>query len=148
MYDFSLRRRVTMFFGMIFLFLPLIFGGGWLSYSTLMKYLSFPSEMTFSSFFIYGFSAVFILSPVAFFSLWPIFLKRNVSVEVQSKLAKYMVCVFVISVGLQLGVKVLFTNKLEAKGYVACPRTPDNWSPGMSTKYVLSPKKCNAVQTR
>jgi len=45
-----------------------------LSLTTLEKYFAFPSELLFSSFFVYGFSAVFILTPVAFFSLWPIFL--------------------------------------------------------------------------
>lgn len=51
MQDFPFKRRVGMFFGLLCLFVPLILGGGLLSLATLKEYFSFPSELSFSSFF-------------------------------------------------------------------------------------------------
>jgi len=142
MQDFPFKRRVGMFFGLLCLFVPLILGGGLLSLATLKEYFSFPSELSFSSFFVYGFSAVFILTPVAFFSLWPILLGRRVSIEIQKHLTKYMIAVFVITAAFQIGFKFYFSSKLEDKGYIACPGTPKAWMPGMTTKYVKNIKFC------
>ncbi|WP_235814465.1 DUF1240 domain-containing protein [Pectobacterium odoriferum] len=123
--------------------MPLILGGGLLSLTTLKEYFTFPSELSFSYFFVYGFSGVFILTPVAFFSLWPIFLGRRVSIEIQRYLTKYMIALLVITVIFQIGFKVYFSNKLEAKGYVACPGATKAWIPGMSTRYVKNIKLCS-----
>lgn len=131
-----------MFFGMLCLYVPLILWGGLLSLTTLKEYFAFPSELSFSSFFVYGFSAVFILTPVAFFSLWPIFLGRRVSIKIQRYVTKYMIAVFIITVAFQIGFKVYFSNKLEGKGYVVCPGTPKAWIPGMATSYVKDPQRC------
>lgn len=143
MVDFPFKRRVGMFIGTLCLFVPLILGGGWLAFTTLKEYYSFPSELSFSSFFVYGFSSVLILTPVAFFSLWPIFLGRRVSTEMQKYLTKYMITVFIITVFFQIGFKVYFSNVLEFKGYVVCPGTPKAWMPGMATKYVKDPQRCH-----
>ncbi|WP_258029975.1 hypothetical protein [Pectobacterium odoriferum] len=67
MQGFTFKNRVGMFFGLLCLYVPLILGGGLLSLTTLKEYFTFPSELSFSSFFVYGFSGVFILTPVAFF---------------------------------------------------------------------------------
>lgn len=131
-----------MFLGMLCLYVSLILGGGLLSLTTLKEYFSFPTELSFSSFFVYGFSAVFILTPVAFFSLWPIFLGRRVSIEIQKYLTKYMIAMFIITIAFQIGFKFYFLNKLEAKGYVACPGAPKAWMPGMATRYVKDPQHC------
>jgi len=143
MQEFPFKRRVGMFFGMLCLYVPLILVGGLLSLTTLKEYFAFPSELSFSSFFVYGFSAVFILTPVAFFSLWPIFLGRRVSIEIQKYLTKYMIVVFVITVAFQIGFQFYFLNKLEDKGYVACPGAPKSWIPGMATRYVKNIKFCS-----
>ncbi|HGN9109582.1 TPA: hypothetical protein ACK1J9_001556 [Enterobacter hormaechei] len=142
MEDFSFKRRVGMFFGMLCFYVPLILWGGLLSLTTLKEYFAFPSELSFSSFFVYGFSAVFILTPVAFFSLWPIFLGRRVSIKIQRYVTKYMIAVFIITVAFQIGFKVYFSNKLEGKGYVVCPTPPKAWIPGMATSYVKDPQRC------
>ncbi|POT79291.1 hypothetical protein C3378_12020 [Klebsiella michiganensis] len=139
---FSFKRRIGMFLGMLCLYVPLILGGGVFSFNTLKEYLTFPSELSFSSFFVYGFSAVFILSPVAFFSLWPIFLGRRVSIQIQKYVTKYMIILFIVTVVIQIGFKVYFSNKLEDKGYVACPDIPKGWMPGMATRYVKDPRNC------
>lgn len=143
MQDFPFKRRVGMFLGMLCLYVPLILGGGLLSLTTLKEYFAFPSELSFSSFFVYGFSAVFILTPVAFFSLWPICFGRRVSIEIQRYLTKYMIVMFIITVAFQIGFKFYFSNKLEAKGYVACQTTPNAWFFGMATKYVMPPVTCD-----
>lgn len=143
MQGFPFKSRVGMFFGMLCLYVPLTLGGGVLSLTTLKEYFAFPSELSFSSFFVYGFSAVFILTPVAFFSLWPIFLGRRVSIEMQRYLTKYMIAVFFITVAFQIGFKVYFTNKLEDKGYVACPGALKAWVPGMATRYVKNIQLCS-----
>jgi hypothetical protein len=143
MCEFPFKRRVGMFLGMIFLYAPLIVGGAWLSLITLKEYFSFPSELSFSSFFVYGFSAVFILSPVAFFSLWPIFLRRRVSIEIQRYLIKYMIVMFIATIIFQIGFKIYYLNELDVKGYVACPGTPTAWIPGMATRYVKDPQGCH-----
>ncbi|RKQ41416.1 DUF1240 domain-containing protein [Enterobacter sp. R1(2018)] len=142
MQNFPFKRRVGMFLGMLCLYVPLILGGGLLSLTTLKEYFAFPTELSFSSFFVYGFSAVFILTPVAFFSLWPIFLGRRVSIEIQKYLTKYMIAMFIITIAFQVGFKFYFLNKLEAKGYVACPGAPEAWMPGMATRYVKDPQHC------
>lgn len=143
MQDFPFKRRIGMFFGMLCLYVPLILGGGLLSLTTLKEYFAFPSELLFSSFFVYGFSAVFILTPVAFFSLWPVFIGRRVSIEIQRYLTKYMIVVFIITIAFQIGFKFYFSNKLEDKGYVVCPGTPKAWMPGMATRYVKYPQICS-----
>ncbi|HEF0011059.1 DUF1240 domain-containing protein [Citrobacter braakii] len=142
MQEFPFKRRVGMFFGMLCLYVPLILVGGGLSLTTLREYYEFPSELSFSSFFVYGFSAVFILTPVAFFSLWPIFLGRRVSMKVQKIVTKYMIAVFIVTVAFQVGFKIYFSNKLENKGYVVCPDTPKAWVPGMATRYAKDPQSC------
>lgn len=131
-----------MFFSMLCLYVPLILGGGLLSLIALKEYFAFPSELSFSSFFVYGFCAVFILTPVAFFSLWPIFLGRRVSIEIQKHLTKYMIAVFIVTVVFQIGFKIYFSKELEYKGYIACPGTPKAWIPGMATRYVKDPQRC------
>lgn len=143
MQGFPVKRRLGMFLGLLCLYVPLILGGGLLSLITLKEYFSFPDELSFSSFFVYGFSAVFILTPVAFFSLWPIFLGRRVSIEIQKYLTKYMFAVFIVTVAFQVGFKVYFSSKLEGKGYVVCPGTPKAWMPGMATRYVKNIKFCS-----
>lgn len=143
MQNFPFKRRVGMFLGMLCLYVPLILGGVLLSITTLKEYFSFPSELLFSSFFVYGFSAVFILTPVVFFSLWPIFLGRRVSIEMQRYITKYMTSVFIVTVDFQIGFKVYFSSKLESKGYIACQATPNAWFLGMATKYVMPPVTCD-----
>ncbi len=143
MQNFPFKRRVGIFLGMLCLYVPLILGGGLLSLTTLKEYFAFPSELSFSSFFVYGFSAVFILTPVAFFSLWPIFFGRRVSIEMQRYLTKYMIAMFIITVAFQIGFKVYFSNKLKAKGYIVCQTTPNAWFLGMATKYVMPPVTCD-----
>lgn len=143
MQEFPLKRRVGMFLGMMILYIPLVFGGGWLSFITLNEYLAFPPEISFSSFFVYGFSAIFILVPVAFCSLCPIFLGRRISIEIQRNLTKYMIAALIATIIFQIGFKIYFLNKLEVKGYISCPGTPSGWLSGMAKKYVLPPEKCD-----
>lgn len=142
MKEFPLKRRIGMFFFIVFIYVPLIFGGAMLSFFTLKEYLEFPSEISFSSFFIYGFSAVFILSPVVFVSFFPVFLGRRVSIKIQKWLTKYMLAAFIVTIFLQIGFKVYFSIDLELKGYITCPGTPSAWFSGMAKKYVLPPSKC------
>ncbi|MCZ4060575.1 DUF1240 domain-containing protein [Pantoea sp. LMR881] len=78
-----------------------------------------------------------------FFSLWPIFLGRRVSVKIQKYVNNYMITVFIATVAFQIGFKVYFSNKLEDKGYVVCPGTPKAWMPGMATRYVKDPQRCS-----
>lgn len=142
MQEFSLQHRVGLLLGVVFIYIPLIVGGGWLSVYTFDKYLSFPPELTYTSFIVYGFSAVLILTPVAFISMWPIFRGQRVSSETQKCLSKYVVIAFVVTLASQMGFKIYFTNQLAKKGYIACPEMPKSWVSGMATRYVRAPQRC------
>ncbi|WP_261641160.1 hypothetical protein [Erwinia mallotivora] len=142
MQEFPLKRRVLIFFGVIFIYVPLIVGGTWLSAYMLSEYLSLPLELTYSSFVVYGFSAALILTPVAFTSIWPIFYGRRVSAKTQKYLSKYVVLAFVITLASQIGFKIYYTSLLDKNGYIACPGTPKAWTPGMATRYVKDSRHC------
>ena len=54
MYELTLKRRVSIFLGVLFLVIPLSFGGVYLTLDAINYYLSFPDAIVFSSFIIYG----------------------------------------------------------------------------------------------
>ncbi|WP_210454127.1 DUF1240 domain-containing protein [Pantoea ananatis] len=143
MQEFPLKRRFGLLLGIILIYIPLIVGGIWLSAYMLSKYLSLPTELTYSSFIVYGFSAALILTPVACISLWPIFYGRRVSAKIQKYLSKYVVAAFIVTLVSQIGFKMYYTSLLEENGYIACPGTPSAWTSGMVTKYVKDPRRCS-----
>jgi len=73
MYNLTLKTRISMFFGILFLFIPLGLGGLYLALDRIDVYLSFPDVFVFSSFIIYGFTLFLIIFTLVFVSTYPIF---------------------------------------------------------------------------
>ena len=143
MYELTLKRRIAIFFGFLFLFLPLTCGGGYIAIDSIMLYFSFPESLVFSSFIIYGFALFFIFLPLFFLSFFPVFLGRLAPASIQKNISIFMfICLF-FSVILQIGFKFYFVNELEHRGYIACRGVPSGWTPGMATKYVTNEALCS-----
>jgi len=102
MYELTLKRRVGVFFGVVFLFIPLSLGGAYLSIDSLFEYFSFPDSFVFTSAFIYGLTGFFILIPMIFLSIKPIFIGKQFSVSVQYKVSKFMIACLIFSVVFQV----------------------------------------------
>jgi hypothetical protein len=143
MHELTLKRRVYLFLGVIFLFIPLALGGGYIALNSLKEYFSFPNVLNFSSFIIYGILCALILPPLIFISIPPIFLGRKSSDSVQKSVGKFIVYCFFISIIFQIGFSFYFVNELNNKGYIACKGIPSGWMPGMATKYALSENLCS-----
>lgn len=73
MYELTLKSRIGIFLGMIFLLIPLSLGGMYLTVDSLRGYFSYPDIVVFSSFVIYGFTLFLILFPILYLSVHPIF---------------------------------------------------------------------------
>lgn len=142
MYELTLKRRVSIFFGLLFLVIPLSFGGVYLTLDAINYYLSFPDTIVFSSFIIYGVTCFLILTPLAFLSTPPIFLGYQASNSVQRTVSKFIVFCFLTSIIFQIGFRFYFINEFEKRGYIACRGIPSGWTPGMATKYALNEELC------
>lgn len=143
MYELTLKRRIGIFFGVIFLIIPLSLGGLYLFVDSFFEYFSFPDSFVFTSAFIYGLTGFFILTLVVFLSIKPIFLGKQFSLNVQTKVSKFMFACLIFSVVFQVIFFILFTNKLNSLGYIACKGIPIGWTPGMGTKYVTNEVLCS-----
>ncbi|MEA9391758.1 hypothetical protein SJI19_14610 [Acerihabitans sp. TG2] len=142
MYNLTLKIRITMFFGILFLFIPLGLGGLYLALDGIDVYLSFPDVFVFSSFIIYGFTFFLIIFPLVFISTYPIFLGRQVSCSVQKTISNFIVFCFFFSILFQMGFKFYFISEFEKRGYIACRGIPLGWMPGMATKYATNEALC------
>lgn len=142
MYELTLKRRVSMFFGVLFLVIPLSVGGVYLTLDTINEYLSFPYIIVFSSFIIYGITCFLILTPLTFLSIPPIFLGRQAPDSIQKPVSRFIVFCFLTSIIFQIGFRFYFINEFEKRGYVACQGIPSGWMPGMATKYALNEELC------
>ncbi|CNE00557.1 Uncharacterised protein [Yersinia mollaretii] len=143
MYELTLKRRVSMFFGVLFLVIPLSVGGVYLTLDAISEYLSFPDVIIFSSLIIYGITCFFILLPLTFLSIPPIFLGRQASDSVQRPVSKFIIVCFLTSIIFQIGFRFYFINEFEKRGYIACQGIPSGWMPGMATKYAISEELCS-----
>lgn len=143
MYELTLNRRIGIFFGVLFIFIPLSLGGAYLFIDKLFEYFSFPDSFIFTSAFIYGLTGFFILIPMIFLSIKPIFIGKQFSLNVQYKVNKFMIVCLIISVVFQVIFFISFTNKLNNLGYIACKGTPIGWTPGMGTRYVIDEDLCS-----
>lgn len=142
MYELTLKRRIFIFFGVLFLFIPLGAGGVYLTVDAINEYLSFPDIIIFSSFTIYGITCFLILLPLVFISLPPVFLGRQASISIQKPVSKFIVLCFLTSIFFQIGFRFYFVNEFEKRGYMACQGIPSGWTPGMATKYAISEELC------
>ncbi|MBS0849868.1 hypothetical protein [Citrobacter sp. JGM124] len=143
MYELTLKRRVGIFLGVVFLFIPLSLGGLYLFIDSFFNYFSFPDSFVFTSAFIYGLTGFFILFSMVFLSIKPIFLGKQFSLIVQYKVNKFMIACLIFSFVFQVIFFILFTDKLNSLGYIACKGTPIGWTPGMGTKYVTAEVLCS-----
>lgn len=142
MVEIKIKKRISMFFGILFLLTPLIFGGVYMSVDSLLIYFSFPDDFVFSSFIIYGITSALVLAPVVVLSLYPIFFGRMAPLSFQKKLSRFIIISFFVSVVSQFFFKMYFENELRSRGYIACQGTPLGWTPMMATKYVTDKKLC------
>lgn len=142
MYELTLKRRIGIFFGVIFLLIPLSIGGMYMSIDSLIEYFSYPNMIIFSSFIIYGFTLFLIVIPLVYMSVQPIFFGRQANSNVQRLMSRMITYCFICSVIVQIGFKFWFTNHLDNNGYISCKGIPSGWMPGMATKYALSEELC------
>jgi len=143
MYELTLKRRIAIFCGFLFLFVPLGCGGVYLSIDSLMLYFSYPNSFVFSSLVIYGITLFLILLPLSFLSFYPVFLGRLASLSIQKKIEVFIFICFSFSIIFQCGFGIYFSNNLEKRGYIACRGIPSGWMPGMATKYVTNEALCS-----
>ncbi|HHZ8503647.1 TPA: DUF1240 domain-containing protein [Morganella morganii] len=144
MNTFKAKKRIGMFFVLLFLILPLIIGGIYISIDSIHIYFSFPDDFVFSSFTIYGLASAFIFAPIIFLSAYPICFGRMAPILIQKKASKVIVFSFFVSIASQLFFKLYFESELKNRGYIACQGTPLGWTPMMATKYVTDKKLCLA----
>lgn len=143
MYELTLKRRISIFIGVLFLIIPLACGGLYISLDSMTIYFSFPESFTFSSLVIYGFSFFLIIIPLTFLSFYPIFLGRLADINIQKKASRCIyICFFVFFI-VQVGFGFYFVNELEHRGYIACRGIPSGWMPAMATKYVTHEELCS-----
>ncbi|MEY8711631.1 hypothetical protein [Mangrovibacter phragmitis] len=143
MYELTLKRRVAIFFGVLFLLLPLGCGGLYIALDSVVLYFSFPPAFVFSSFTIYGFTIFLMVIPLAFLSFFPVFFGRLASLSIQKNISLFIFVCFFFFIMLQIVFKLYFESELEHKGYIACRGIPSGWMPGMATKYVTNEVLCS-----
>lgn len=142
MYELTLKRRIAIFCGFLFLFIPLIYGGAYITTDGLMLYFSFPDSFIFSSFVIYGVALSLILLPLSLLSFYPVFLGRLAHISIQKKVGMFIFICFSFFITLQIGFGIYFSSELERRGYIACRGIPSGWMPGMATRYALNETLC------
>lgn len=143
MYELTLKRRIAIFFGVLFFLIPLGGGGLYIALDSVATYFSFPPAFVFSSFTIYGFTIFLMVIPLVFISFFPVFLGRLVSLSTQKNISLFMFICFFFFILLQIGFKLYFVSELEHRGYIECRGIPSGWMPGMATKYVTNEVLCS-----
>lgn len=139
---YTLKKRMAILFGVLFLFIPLGCLGLYLFIDSVCFYLSFPEVFVFSSFVIYGVTLILILTPLFFISVIPVFFGRMASHSIQRRVSNFIVFCFFFSIPLQIGFRFYFLNAFEERGYVKCQGIPSGWMPGMATKYAINGVLC------
>lgn len=143
MYELTLKRRVGIFLGFLFLLIPLGGGGLYVALDSLALYFSFPPSFTFSSLTLYGFTMFLIVISLSFLSFPPVFLGRLASLSIQKNISLFIyICIFFF-IAVQIGFRFYFVSELEHRGYIACRGIPSGWMPGMATHYVTDEVLCS-----
>lgn len=115
MYELTLKRRISIFFGVLFLLIPLGCGGLYIALDSVAIYFSFPPSFVFSSFTVYGFTIFLMVIPLTFLSFFPVFLGRLASLPIQKNISLFIFVCFFFFIALQIGFKLYFDVRRPAR---------------------------------
>lgn len=138
----KIKKRIFMFLGVLFLLIPLTFGGVYMAIDSLLVYFSYPDSFVFSYRTILLFSFSVISIPIIMLSVTPILKGKQSSIIFQKKMAKIMILGFLIMFALSLVFDLYYVSTVDSKGYIKCNGTPLGWTPMSATKYVTDKKLC------
>lgn len=138
---FTLKERIILFFlNVLIAFLMVVFT--YVGIASVIKYLSFPDVLEYSTgCVILSFSAI-VLGPV-FISGFPvIFLGRRFDSKISIIFNKIMIWGVVLAVFSGVLFRVYYISKIKSQGYVECHNKNTGAFSALSTRYALTLGDC------
>lgn len=139
----TLKQRIIVFFGILFVFIPFSVFIFWLGLDTLIDNLNFSSSLFFSWQTILTLFSPFIFVPIIIMGLPVLFLGKDLPMKYTVPLIRIMIWGCVLAVFVAVLYAFYFTNELERRGYVPCRGIPSGYMPGMGKQYVTDLSLCN-----
>ncbi|MCW0331659.1 hypothetical protein [Pantoea ananatis] len=138
---FQLKERIILFFlNVLIAFLMIVFT--YVGVTSVIKYLSFPDVLEYSTGCVILSFSVIILGPV-FISGFPmIFRGRRFEHKIAAILNKIIIWGFVLAVFSGVLFRIYYISEIKSQGYVECQNKSTGAFSELSTKYALTLGGC------
>ena len=137
-----IKTRILVILGGGVIYVPTVVGGTWLSYDTLMYYMSYPDSFIFSFTTAFFMSMPFTLGPILYLAGYSGLKGRKAPLSHQKKAIWFMLLGCVFGVLFMLAFDYYFLSALDFNGYDKCQGVPTGYIPGMGKQYVTDLALC------